>query len=164
MTFPVWMLLVRRPTTASGFVLIFTQRLEPLIPSKRIKRRQGLCWSPDQQNFYTAKQNIYASPSSGSKPHILRYQYEPHQANSCWSGDQQRRPASYLSLPTTSRTVRKCRWSGEPTTASQATNKGVRRKYFIDKSGILRFQSGGFSTDAELVNEIDAMISILKGL
>jgi hypothetical protein len=41
---------------------------------------------------------------------------------------------------------------------------GIPAKYFIDKSGKLRFQSGGFSTDAELVNEIDAMIGLLKEL
>jgi thiol-disulfide isomerase/thioredoxin len=41
---------------------------------------------------------------------------------------------------------------------------GIPAKYFIDKEGKLRFTSKGFSTDAELVNEVDAMISILKDL
>lgn len=39
---------------------------------------------------------------------------------------------------------------------------GIPAKYFIDKAGILRFQSQGFDTDEELINEMDAMFSILK--
>ncbi|MCB9080606.1 MAG: TlpA family protein disulfide reductase [Lewinellaceae bacterium] len=41
---------------------------------------------------------------------------------------------------------------------------GIPAKYFIDTNGNLRFRSKGFDTDAELINEIEAMITILKGL
>ncbi|MDD4645304.1 MAG: TlpA disulfide reductase family protein [Bacteroidales bacterium] len=41
---------------------------------------------------------------------------------------------------------------------------GIPAKYFIDKGGKLRFISKGFSTDTELINETDAIISILKSL
>lgn len=39
---------------------------------------------------------------------------------------------------------------------------GIPAKYVIDKNGILRFRSGGFDTDSQLINEIDAMISLVK--
>lgn len=39
---------------------------------------------------------------------------------------------------------------------------GIPAKYIIDKNGILRFRTSGFDTDAELINELEAMISILK--
>jgi peroxiredoxin len=42
--------------------------------------------------------------------------------------------------------------------------RGIPAKYLIDKQGKLRFISIGFSSDSELINEMDAMISILKGL
>jgi peroxiredoxin len=41
---------------------------------------------------------------------------------------------------------------------------GIPAKYFIDREGKLRFKSKGFDTDSELINEIDAMITIMKGL
>ena len=41
---------------------------------------------------------------------------------------------------------------------------GIPAKYFIDKEGILRFTSAGFGTDAELINEVDAVITILENL
>ena len=41
---------------------------------------------------------------------------------------------------------------------------GIPAKYFIDRAGKLRFRSKGFDTDTELINEIDAMITILKSL
>lgn len=41
---------------------------------------------------------------------------------------------------------------------------GIPAKYVIDKAGKLRFASQGFHTESELKNEIDAMISIVKGL
>ncbi|HMP99328.1 MAG TPA: TlpA disulfide reductase family protein [Cyclobacteriaceae bacterium] len=41
---------------------------------------------------------------------------------------------------------------------------GIPAKYFIDKSGVLRFKSEGFNTDTELINEIEAKISLLKAL
>jgi thiol-disulfide isomerase/thioredoxin len=41
---------------------------------------------------------------------------------------------------------------------------GIPAKYFIDKSGIIRFETKGFSTDTELTNEIDAIISVLNSL
>ncbi len=41
---------------------------------------------------------------------------------------------------------------------------GIPAKYFIDKEGKLRFKSQGFSTDSELINETDAIITILKSL
>lgn len=41
---------------------------------------------------------------------------------------------------------------------------GIPAKYVIDKKGILRFKSGGFDTDTELINEIDAMISLVENL
>jgi len=39
---------------------------------------------------------------------------------------------------------------------------GIPAKYIIDKNGILRFTTRGFDTDTELMNELEAMISILK--
>ena len=54
--------------------------------------------------------------------------------------------------------------SGQYVITSTYKPNGIPAKYFIDKEGKLRFTSKGFSTDAELVNEIDAMISILKDL
>ncbi len=41
---------------------------------------------------------------------------------------------------------------------------GIPAKYFIDREGKLRFISKGFNSDSELINEMEAMISILKGL
>jgi thiol-disulfide isomerase/thioredoxin len=41
---------------------------------------------------------------------------------------------------------------------------GIPAKYFIDKAGIIRFETKGFSTDTELINEIEAIISILNSL
>lgn len=41
---------------------------------------------------------------------------------------------------------------------------GIPAKYIIDKNGILRFQTAGFDTDTELINELEAMFSIVKGL
>ena len=41
---------------------------------------------------------------------------------------------------------------------------GIPAKYIIDKNGILRFQTRGFDTDAELINELEAMFSILNTL
>lgn len=41
---------------------------------------------------------------------------------------------------------------------------GIPAKYFIDKTGKLRFKSEGFSTDTELINEIEAKISIMNKL
>jgi len=41
---------------------------------------------------------------------------------------------------------------------------GIPAKYFIDRAGKLRFKSKGFNTDSELINEIDAIITILKSL
>jgi len=41
---------------------------------------------------------------------------------------------------------------------------GIPIKYFIDKEGKIRFTVTGFSTDDELINETDAMITILKSL
>lgn len=41
---------------------------------------------------------------------------------------------------------------------------GIPAKYVIDKKGILRFSTGGFSTDSELINELEAMFSILDSL
>ncbi len=39
---------------------------------------------------------------------------------------------------------------------------GIPAKYFIDKQGILQFTSKGFDTDAQLINEAEMMISILR--
>jgi peroxiredoxin len=39
---------------------------------------------------------------------------------------------------------------------------GIPAKYIIDQNGVLRFRTSGFDTDAELINELEAMISILK--
>lgn len=39
---------------------------------------------------------------------------------------------------------------------------GIPTKYIIDKKGLLRFKTSGFDTDAELINELEAMIMILK--
>ena len=41
---------------------------------------------------------------------------------------------------------------------------GIPAKYIIDGKGILRFKTSGFDTDAELMNELEAMFSILKSL
>jgi thiol-disulfide isomerase/thioredoxin len=41
---------------------------------------------------------------------------------------------------------------------------GIPAKYFIDRNGKLRFKSKGFNTDSELINEMDAVITILKSL
>jgi peroxiredoxin len=41
---------------------------------------------------------------------------------------------------------------------------GIPAKYVIDREGKLRFKTGGFDTDSELINEMDAMISITKNL
>lgn len=41
---------------------------------------------------------------------------------------------------------------------------GIPAKYIIDKNGILRFSTSGFDTDTELMNELEAMFSILKSL
>ncbi len=40
---------------------------------------------------------------------------------------------------------------------------GIPTKYIIDQNGVLRFKTSGFDTDAELINELEAMISILEG-
>jgi thiol-disulfide isomerase/thioredoxin len=42
--------------------------------------------------------------------------------------------------------------------------KGIPAKYIIDGKGILRFKTSGFDTDSELMNELEAMFSILKSL
>lgn len=39
---------------------------------------------------------------------------------------------------------------------------GIPAKYIIDGKGILRFKTSGFDTDSELINELEAMFSILK--
>ena len=39
---------------------------------------------------------------------------------------------------------------------------GIPAKYIIDKKGMLQFKTAGFDTDAELINELEAMISILN--
>ncbi len=41
---------------------------------------------------------------------------------------------------------------------------GIPAKYYIDRSGKLRFKSKGFSTDTELTNEVEAKISIMNKL
>ena len=41
---------------------------------------------------------------------------------------------------------------------------GIPAKYIIDKNGTLRFKTSGFDTDTELVNELEAMFTILNGL
>jgi thiol-disulfide isomerase/thioredoxin len=41
---------------------------------------------------------------------------------------------------------------------------GIPAKYIIDGNGILRFKTTGFDTDAELVNELEAMFALLKSL
>ena len=38
--------------------------------------------------------------------------------------------------------------------------KGIPAKFVIDKNGVLRFRATGFANDAELMNEIDAMIQL----
>jgi thiol-disulfide isomerase/thioredoxin len=40
--------------------------------------------------------------------------------------------------------------------------KGIPSKAIIDKNGKLRFMSTGFSSDSELINELEAMISLAK--
>ena len=39
---------------------------------------------------------------------------------------------------------------------------GIPAKYIIDGNGILRFKTSGFDTDTELINELEAMFTILK--
>ena len=39
---------------------------------------------------------------------------------------------------------------------------GIPTKYIIDKNGMLQFKTSGFDTDAELINELEAMISVLE--
>lgn len=39
---------------------------------------------------------------------------------------------------------------------------GIPAKYIIDKGGVLRFKASGFDTDAELINELEAMFTILQ--
>ena len=39
---------------------------------------------------------------------------------------------------------------------------GIPAKYIIDKNGIMRFKTSGFDTDTELINELEAMFSILN--
>ena len=39
---------------------------------------------------------------------------------------------------------------------------GIPAKYIIDQKGTLRFKTSGFDTDTELMNELEAMFSILK--
>jgi peroxiredoxin len=41
---------------------------------------------------------------------------------------------------------------------------GIPAKYIIDKNGILRFRTSGFDTDTELINELEAMFSIVQSL
>jgi thiol-disulfide isomerase/thioredoxin len=41
---------------------------------------------------------------------------------------------------------------------------GIPTKYIIDKQGTLRFKNSGFTTDTELINELEAMLSIVSGL
>lgn len=54
--------------------------------------------------------------------------------------------------------------SAKYTITSSYKPNGIPAKYVIDKEGKLRFKSGGFNTDSELKNEIDAMIAIVKSL
>ncbi len=42
--------------------------------------------------------------------------------------------------------------------------EGIPAKYIIDKNGILRFRSGGFDTDSQLINELEAMLAIVDEL
>lgn len=39
---------------------------------------------------------------------------------------------------------------------------GIPAKYIIDKKGMLRFKTSGFDTDTELMNELEAMFTILQ--
>jgi peroxiredoxin len=39
---------------------------------------------------------------------------------------------------------------------------GIPAKYIIDRNGILRFKTSGFDTDAELMNELEAMFDLVK--
>jgi thiol-disulfide isomerase/thioredoxin len=41
---------------------------------------------------------------------------------------------------------------------------GIPAKYIVDKKGILRFKTAGFDTDTELINELEAMFSIVEGM
>lgn len=41
---------------------------------------------------------------------------------------------------------------------------GIPSKYIIDKQGKIRFQSLGFTSEGELVNEVNAMLDILRAL
>jgi len=58
----------------------------------------------------------------------------------------------------------------EPVTANASQFKivdsykpdGIPAKYIIDNKGMLRFVTSGFDTDTELINELEAMFSILK--
>ena len=54
--------------------------------------------------------------------------------------------------------------SGKNKITSSYKPAGIPTKYFIDKDGQLRYTTRGFDTDSELINEIDALIAILKGL
>jgi len=42
--------------------------------------------------------------------------------------------------------------------------EGIPAKYVIDRSGKIRFKTLGFDTDSQLINELEAMISIVKQL
>ena len=58
----------------------------------------------------------------------------------------------------------------EPVTANSTRYKivdaykpnGIPAKYIIDGKGVLRFVTSGFDTDTELINELEAMFSLLK--
>ena len=41
---------------------------------------------------------------------------------------------------------------------------GIPAKYIIDRKGVLRFKTSGFDSDGELMNELEAMFTILNGL
>jgi thiol-disulfide isomerase/thioredoxin len=40
--------------------------------------------------------------------------------------------------------------------------KGIPAKFVIDKNGVLRFKAAGFANDAELMNELEAMIKLVE--
>jgi len=42
--------------------------------------------------------------------------------------------------------------------------KGIPSKIIIDPDGKLRFLGDGYSSDKELINEMEAMIALVKGL
>jgi thiol-disulfide isomerase/thioredoxin len=46
--------------------------------------------------------------------------------------------------------------------AKQYNAKNIPAKFVIDKNGILRFKSAGFTSDSELMEEIEAMITLSK--